>query len=159
MTWRSLANAMVTAAIVPAGVGLAVLMAWLITDLHSGDLPSVSAAEREQLGAPERFAAAADPVLLEQGRVYYVQLCAPCHGVRGDGLGEWAYRVVPRPANLTSARTRQRTDANLYEIISTGLPGTAMIGWERQLSEAQRRQLVLYVRYLSRRGAGDVRYE
>jgi len=159
MKWREFASATVTAAVVPAGVGLAVLMAWLITDLHSGDLPSVSAAEREQLGAPARFEAVADPVLLEQGRVYYVQLCVSCHGVRGDGLGEWAYRVVPRPANLTSARTRKRTDANLYEIISTGLPGTAMIGWERQLSEAQRRQLVVYVRYLSRSGAGDTRYE
>ena len=154
MTWRSFANAMVTAAMVPAGVGLAVLMAWLITDLHSGDLPSVSAAEREQLGAPARFEAVADPVLLEQGRVYYVQLCVSCHGVRGDGLGEWAYRVVPRPANLTSARTRKRTDANLYEIISAGLPGTAMIGSREQLSEAQRRQLVVYVRYLSRSGGG-----
>jgi mono/diheme cytochrome c family protein len=159
MTWHSFAGTTITAAAVSGGVGLAVAMAWLITDLHSADLPSLSAAEHAQLGAPAPLQAVADPVMLEQGRVYYVQLCVPCHGVRGDGLGEWAYRVVPRPANLTSARTRQRTDANLYEIISTGLPGTAMIGWERQLSEAQRRQLVVYVRHLSRSSAGDTRHE
>jgi mono/diheme cytochrome c family protein len=98
-------------------------------------------------------------VVLEQGRVYYAQLCMSCHGTHGDGLGEWAYRVAPRPANLTRERTHRRSDAQLYEIISEGLPGTAMIGWKRQLSEEQRRQLVVYVRSLSSAPGGRVRHE
>jgi high-affinity iron transporter len=95
--------------------------------------------------------AGADPLAIEQGRVYYVQICLPCHGARGDGGGEWAYRVTPRPTNLTSQRTRARSDAELFEIISEPRAGTPMIGWKKQLSEGQRRQLVAYVRHLSTR--------
>ncbi len=91
----------------------------------------------------------ADALALEQGRVYYVQLCMDCHGARGDGRGEWAYRVTPRPSNLTAARTQRRSDADLFQIISEPRPGTPMIGWSRQLSESQRHQLVGYLRHLA----------
>ena len=89
-----------------------------------------------------------DPISIEQGRAYYVQLCMPCHGASGDGRGEWAYRVTPRPANLTSHVTRTRSDAQLLELIGEPQPGTPMIGWKKQLSESQLRQLVTFVRYL-----------
>jgi len=89
-----------------------------------------------------------DPGEVERGRVYFAQLCLSCHGVRGDGLGEWAYRVTPYPADLRKARTQTRSDQMLFDIISDGLVGTPMIGWKRQLTEAQRWQLVLYMRTL-----------
>src|SRR5262245_14407077 len=144
MTWRSFTSRAITTAVVPTGVAVAGLMAWLVTDLHSADALSLSATELER-SAVTQIQTHIDPIALEQGRVYYAQLCVSCHGVRGDGTGEWAYRVVPRPANLASNRTRKRTDAELYEIVSEGLPGTAMVGWKRQLSEVQRRQIVAYV--------------
>jgi len=159
MTWRAWTGATITALVVTAGVALAGVLAWLITDLSPGEPSEFAAAQRERPAAPAQLAYDVDLVALEQGRVYYGQLCVSCHGTRGDGLGEWAYRVVPRPANLMQSRTRQRSDAQLFEIISEGLPGTAMIGWKRQLSEAQRRQLVVYVRSLSRRGGGEARHE
>ncbi len=89
------------------------------------------------------------PFKVEQGRVYYVQLCLSCHGVRGDGLGAWAYRVTPYPADLRKVRTQSRSDETLFKFISKGLVGTPMIGWEKQLSPAQRWQLVAYLRYLA----------
>lgn len=89
-----------------------------------------------------------DPLAVEQGRVYYVQLCMSCHGARGDGRGEWAYRVTPRPSNLTGHVTRARSDAQLLQLISEPQPGTPMIGWKKQLSESQLSQLVAFVRYL-----------
>lgn len=97
---------------------------------------------------PARLHDGADPISIEQGRVYYVQLCMSCHGSSGDGRGEWAYRVTPRPANLTSHKTRARSDVQLFELIGEPQPSTPMIGWKKQLSESQLRQLVAYVRYL-----------
>lgn len=105
-----------------------------------------------------RLQVGADPVSMEQGRVYYVQLCLDCHGSRGDGRGEWAYRVTPRPANLTSPKTRARSDAQLFEFISEPQVGTPMIGWKKQLSESQRRQLVTYVRHLSTMAVSERRH-
>ena len=90
----------------------------------------------------------ASPAELERGRVYYVQLCVSCHGVRGDGQGEWAYRVRPIPRDLTSPRVQERSDGYLFEVISDGLAGTSMRGWKEQLSAAQRRQIVGFLRHL-----------
>jgi len=90
-----------------------------------------------------------DPGEVERGRVYFAQLCVSCHGVRGDGLGEWAYRVTPYPADLRKARTQQRSDQMLFDMISDGLIGTPMIGWKEQLTETQRWQLVTYMRTLN----------
>ncbi|HEB67713.1 MAG TPA: cytochrome c [Gammaproteobacteria bacterium] len=90
-----------------------------------------------------------DPLTLERGRVYYVQICLSCHGTRGDGHGEWAYRVTPRPADLRKARTQGRSDQDLFDIISDGLVGTPMIGWKKQLSPEQRWQVIAYLRTLA----------
>ena len=87
---------------------------------------------------------------LERGRSYYVQLCLPCHGASGRGDGEWAWRMTPRPADLSSRRTGGRSDGALRAAIGDGIPGTAMRGWKDRLSEAQIRQVLGYVRHLGR---------
>ncbi|HEB59981.1 MAG TPA: cytochrome c [Gammaproteobacteria bacterium] len=90
----------------------------------------------------------ANPQTVELGRVYFAQICLPCHGVRGDGMGEWAYRVTPKPADLRSTRVQSRSDTQLFDIISDGLVGTPMIGWKTQLSERQRWDVIAYLRTL-----------
>ncbi len=88
---------------------------------------------------------------LERGRVYFSQLCVDCHGVRGDGTGEWAFRVSPRATDLTSPWIQARSDDHLFQTISEGIVGTSMVGWKERLSPRQRWQLVGFVRHL---GAG-----
>jgi mono/diheme cytochrome c family protein len=159
MTWLALVRANGVAVLVAGGVVLAAGLAWLVTALSPGDPLGFPVAQSALPPDPVDQEHTVSPAVLEQGRVYYAQLCMSCHGVRGDGLGEWAYRVAPRPADLTRSRTRKRSDAQLYEMISEGLPGTAMIGWKQQLSDAQRRQLVAYVRSLSRGGYREAQHE
>ena len=145
------------AAVVSSGVALAGAVAWIVTAVdaaHDANPVTVDAALPVDSGTLRE---GADPLALEQGRVYYVQLCMACHGARGDGRGEWAFRVTPRPVNLASARTQRRSDVELFEIISEVRAGTPMIGWKQQLSEPQRRQLVSYLRHLGQRGTPGVR--
>lgn len=154
MKWIRSSTAVPVAGVVSAGVLLAAAVASLVTMSGMEERMALSAVEvAAQRGAAD-ISRAADLVAVEQGRIYYVQVCMSCHGARGDGRGEWAYRVTPRPANLNSARTQRLTDAELFSVISEGRPSTAMIGWKKQLSAAQRWQVVAYVRHL---GRGDGR--
>lgn len=149
--------------LVVSGIVLAVTSAFLSVKLLPDDnhvIPPPHVGESLDASVTtEKF----DPGTVERGRVYYAQLCVSCHGVRGDGLGEWAYRVTPYPADLRKARTQMRSDEMLFAIISEGLIGTPMIGWKKQLTEAQRWQLVTYMRTLVEQkesGVGlDVGYE
>ena len=107
--------------------------------------PSMRVAPPLEFGVLEAGASLAD---LERGRSYYVQLCLPCHGDSGRGDGEWAYRMTPRPADLTAGRTTSRSDGALRAAIGEGVAGTAMRGWEDRLSDVQIGQVIGYVRHL-----------
>jgi len=130
------------------GVMLAVSGAFVSTILLPGDNHVIPAPGVGQSLDASVTTQLYDPGEVERGRVYFAQLCISCHGVRGDGMGEWAYRVTPYPADLRKARTQNRSDQMLFDIISDGLIATPMIGWKKQLTEAQRWQIVTYVRTL-----------
>ena len=157
MTALGLSKSGDTATVVLAGVAFAAMIAWLSTVFIAEHDTAPPAVAVDAPVDPATLTREVNPVALEQGRVYYAQLCVSCHGPRGDGLGEWAYRVAPRPISFMSKRVRSRTDDQLYASITEGLPNTPMIGWKRQLSDPQRRQLVVYVRYLSAGGDAGVK--
>ena len=137
-----------TLVLVSTGVMLAVLLAaWAARSIPERGTTVVSGASISSINY-KALKQGANLAELERGRVYYVQLCVACHGVRGDGYGEWAYRVTPQPRDLTSAGVQSRSDAYLFSVISDGLIGSAMTGWKKRLSERQRWQLVAFVRHL-----------
>lgn len=150
-------QAIVTVLFVVGGVVLAGLLGVLVgRSMPERNTTVVSTA----IAPPLNFAAldqGANLANLERGRVYYAQLCVSCHGARGDGYGEWAYRVTPRPGDLTSARVQRRSDEYLFNVISDGQVGTPMIGWKERLSEHQRWQIVGYVRHLGMQQLQDKR--
>ncbi len=88
------------------------------------------------------------------GKAEYQILCIECHGTSGKGDGRVAFGMFPRPRNLTTGKFKIRstptlpTDEDLFEVISRGMPGTAMPSWAA-LSEATRRDLVAFVKTLS----------
>ena len=134
--------------IVCAGMALAVALALATVRFapeQSMREPSMRVAQPIEFEVLESGASLAD---LERGRSYYVQLCVPCHGDSGRGDGEWAYRMTPRPANLTAGRTMDRPDGELRAAIGEGVAGTAMRGWDDRLSETQVGQVIGYVRHL-----------
>jgi cytochrome c oxidase cbb3-type subunit 2 len=91
------------------------------------------------------------------GKAVYDQWCAGCHGDGGAGDGPGAAAMLPRPRDFTlgiyqvrtTATGQLPTDADIQRAIDEGIPGTAMPAWREQLSEAERRALVAYLKTLS----------
>ncbi len=104
--------------------------------------------------------AGAEEAALEAGRHVYEAHCAICHGDRGDGQGEAAFRLEPVPRDFTKGRYKFRstasgqlpTDADMMRSIVLGLPGTAMVAQDH-LGEAEIRAVVGFVKSLSPRFA------
>jgi mono/diheme cytochrome c family protein len=99
--------------------------------------------------------------LLAHGKTLYAQNCAACHGVNGDGKGDAAAFLVPRPRDFVKANFRLRstamgnlpTDVDLFREVSLGLPGTPMPPWKRMLNDNDRWALVEYLKTFSPRFA------
>lgn len=81
-----------------------------------------------------------------QGRALYVDNCAVCHGETGRGDGPAAVALNPQPADLAASHVDDHTDGDIFWWLTHGIPGTAMPGWEEQLTEEERWALVQYVR-------------
>ena len=88
----------------------------------------------------------------------YRRYCAGCHGNLGDGEGENAAYLDPKPRNFTLGTFKCRstpsgtlpTDEDLYNTVGRGLQSSNMPSWN-PLSDQQRIDLVAYVKHFSDR--------
>jgi high-affinity iron transporter len=81
---------------------------------------------------------------LERGAALYAQQCTACHGASGRGDGPAASGMDPPPIAFTdAARAMHRSPLSLYQVISQGLPGTAMASYAH-LSNEDRWALAYY---------------
>lgn len=84
------------------------------------------------------------------GSAVFATNCVPCHGVSGKGDGPVGLTMNPRPADLSQhAMPGAHTDAQLYEWITNGFPGTRMPAFKSTLSDTDRWHLVNFMRTLA----------
>jgi mono/diheme cytochrome c family protein len=92
------------------------------------------------------------------GQPTYKRFCIGCHGSLGDGQGENAQWIDPKPRNFTIAIFRCRstptgtlpTDTDLYDTIGRGMLNSNMPHW-LPLTNQDRVDLVAYVKHFSPR--------
>ena len=92
------------------------------------------------------------------GQPIYKRFCIGCHGPLGDGQGENAQWIDPKPRNFTIAIFRCRstptgtlpTDTDLYDTIGRGMLNSNMPHW-LPLTDQDRVDLVAYVKHFSPR--------
>lgn len=93
-----------------------------------------------------------------QGHGLYLRYCYGCHGLQGNGKGENAQFLDPRPRDFSEAVFKCRstptgtlpTDSDLLNTIERGVWTSGMPSW-RPLSEANRVDLVAYIKTFSPR--------
>jgi mono/diheme cytochrome c family protein len=108
--------------------------------------------------APSLEAPAPDDDRVRQGRFVFERHCQVCHGRWGDGRGEMALGMFPKPRRLTSGIFKYHTtpagklpaEADLARTIRSGLPGTAMPAFT-QLQDREIFAVIGYVQTLSPR--------
>jgi mono/diheme cytochrome c family protein len=77
----------------------------------------------------------------------YHNYCSVCHGDQGDGNSRAKGSLKPAPRDFTSAQAGQElTRERMIAAVTTGVPGTAMVGWRSQLTDDQIAKVVDYVR-------------
>ncbi|RMF56850.1 MAG: cytochrome c [Calditrichaeota bacterium] len=91
------------------------------------------------------------PAQLKRGRDLYRQLCAPCHGSRGEGRGKTGEGLLVKPPALTDPKLAHFfSDQARLRIIRKGIKGTPMMGWGNVLSEPDLLAVFLYIRTLAK---------
>jgi mono/diheme cytochrome c family protein len=94
------------------------------------------------LADPGSVSAAGDPA---KGKALFEKHCVACHGPQGKGDGPAGKVITPPAADFTSAASKKKSEAELMQVIENGKPGTAMVPWKSQLSQAELNDLLGYV--------------
>jgi mono/diheme cytochrome c family protein len=85
----------------------------------------------------------------DAGRQQFLQLCAHCHGLAGDGTGWDGDYLNPKPVNLQQKLASSQgaiTDGTTYAKISNGLKDSAMPTWGEFLNTKMRWNDVSFVK-------------
>ncbi len=97
-----------------------------------------------------------DAATLLRGEHVYQRYCLSCHGLHGDGRGESAQFLDPRPRDFTKGVFKWRStpsgtlpvDGDLFKTIRNGLYNTNMPRWSG-LTDGQLQSVVAYVESFS----------
>jgi len=82
----------------------------------------------------------------ERGKLAYLQNCASCHGLGGQGDGwEGSYLDI-KPNDLTSPGLKGKSDGQLFTELSFGLPNTAHPKYGEFLPESQRWDAIKFMK-------------
>jgi mono/diheme cytochrome c family protein len=98
--------------------------------------------------------------LLTRGRQDFVQFCASCHGLEGDGYGRSAQHLRPPPRSFQQSTFKFTkvpsgklpNDEALVKLVRHGLDGTPMLPWD--VSEERLHEIVQYIKTLSPEDTG-----
>jgi mono/diheme cytochrome c family protein len=94
----------------------------------------------------------------DRGKRSYLRFCVGCHGAFGDGEGENAPYIDPKPRDFTLATFKCRstptgtlpTDKDLFDTIGRGIDNSNMPAWA-PLTDQDRVDLVSYIKTFSAR--------
>lgn len=94
----------------------------------------------------------------KRGKDLYRRYCVGCHGPKGDGEGENAQWIDPKPRDFTMGLFKCRstisgslpTDTDIFTTIGRGVDTTNMPPWN-PLTDQQRADLVAYIKTFSPR--------
>ena len=103
------------------------------------------------LGAYITKASAAGKGNAEAGKKIYDARCGLCHGAAGKGDGPAGASTNPKAADFTDKAKMNKSDDELFKLISDGVKGTAMMGFASSLSEQERQDVIAYIRTFSKK--------
>jgi mono/diheme cytochrome c family protein len=139
-----------------AAAAVAIVITWWYFTLPPPQPPREEVRKPEEITPPREEPGIS--AILVAGKQSYTNHCAQCHGDQGDGNGPAARFLNPKPRDflkgqfrLASTVNAKPSDEDLLNVITRGMPGSAMVPFGH-LPENERKNLVAYVRHLTRTG-------
>lgn len=86
--------------------------------------------------------------IMAEAREHWTEHCSVCHGLDGRGETVVGRGMYPPAPNMIDANTQQKTDGEIFYIISNGVRLTGMPAWEGADSPEAIWDLVAFIRHM-----------
>ncbi len=118
---------------------LVMITSFFLSACGGGESSSSSAVNATLAPVPAEYAGKTNPLgeyAATEGAKVFHSNCEACHGPQGHGDGPAGQALEPKPKNLAELQ-KVASDDYLFWRISTGRPGSSMVGWSGILTEEQ----------------------
>jgi high-affinity iron transporter len=83
---------------------------------------------------------------LAQGKLFYNNTCATCHGLSGNGRGDASKGLLPPPSNFQNPQQMNKvTPYQMFNAVTYGVNGTSMPSYQQAFSAQERWNIAFYL--------------
>jgi mono/diheme cytochrome c family protein len=142
--------------VVAAGYGLALMRRGFSARGTPSMVEKFAATTARKLAVPSKYShlrspLSASPENIRAGMEHFADHCGTCHANDGSGDTMFGKGLYPKPPDMRTAETRNKSDGELYYTIENGvrLSGMPAFGEEHSVGgDADTWKLVLFIRHL-----------
>jgi mono/diheme cytochrome c family protein len=161
---KAFSLALLLVVIIAAGYGVALIRGGFSTRGSPSAIEKFVATTARQMAVPSKYRelrspVAASPENLQAGLEHFSDHCATCHANDGSGDTLFGKGLYPKPPNMRTAETQNKSDGALYYTIENGirLSGMPAFGEEQAVGgDADTWKLVLFIRHLPKLTAEEL---
>ena len=153
--WKTISLIVLFIVLVTSGFGLALIRRGFSARGTPSAVEKFAAITVRRLALPSNYRQLHNPFPTSQenlraGMGHFADHCATCHGNDGSGNTMFGNGLYPKPPDMRTAETQDKSDGELYYIIENGIRLTGMpaFGKEGDVGDADTWKLVLFIQHL-----------
>ena len=89
--------------------------------------------------------------VIDRGKAVYLTYCAQCHGYKYDGNGTVGQSFHPLPTDLRSPEVQTKSDGELFQSVSYGIPGGRQPALQTTVTIGDRWHVIAFIKSLDNR--------
>jgi mono/diheme cytochrome c family protein len=161
---KAFSLALLLVVIIAAGYGVALIRGGFSTRESPSAIEKFVATTARQMAVPSNYRELRSPVVaspenLQAGMEHFSDHCSTCHANDGSGDTLFGKGLYPKPPDMRTAETQNKSDGALYYTIENGirLSGMPAFGEEHAAAgDADTWKLVLFIRHLPKLTAEEL---
>jgi mono/diheme cytochrome c family protein len=162
--WKTVSLTLLVIVIVATGFGATLTRRGFSARGTPSAIEKLAATTARKLAVPSQYRRlqnplSASPEDVQAGMEHFADHCATCHANDGSGDTLIGKGLYPKPPDMRTAETQNKSDGELYYTIENGvrLSGMPAFGEERDAAgDAESWKLVLFIRHLPNLGADEL---
>ena len=163
--WKTVSLILTAVVVVAAGYGLTLVRRGFSAHGTPSVIEKFAAATARKMAVPPKYRKLsnpfpASPENIQAGMEHFSDHCATCHSNDGSGDTLFGRGLYPKPPDMRTAETQNKSDGELYYTIENGvrLSGMPAFGEEHAIGEdADTWKLVLFIRHLPNLTANELK--
>jgi mono/diheme cytochrome c family protein len=151
--WKAVSLILLALAVAAVGYGVTLVRRGFSALATPSAVEEFAATTARKMAVPSGYRQLRNPITpstenIRKGMEHFADHCATCHSNDGGGQTVFGKGLYPKPPDLRTAGTQNKSDGELYYTIENGVRLSGMPAFSEIHTTAKTWRLVLFIRHL-----------